>query len=133
MDALAKLHHCMLKVADEVLKERNMVKKTTKKLSFLNFIQRFWLKLQDEDVTEVEGKDVDALIAMLSIEDITDHLQLTTLRPTWAVLRPCKIMINLPNIDESNNALSYCRVGHSVRQASYYRHFQAWIWTAGFD
>ena len=108
MDALAKLHHCMLKVADEVLKERNMVKKTTKKISFLSFIQRFWLKLQDEDVTEVEGKDVDALIAMLSIEDITDHLQLTTLRPTWAVLRPCKIMINIPknyHLDVSNNAL----------------------------
>lgn len=26
MDALAKLHHCMLKVADEVLKARNTVR-----------------------------------------------------------------------------------------------------------
>eukprot|EP00597_Dinobryon_sp_UTEXLB2267_P004843 CAMPEP_0170077316 /NCGR_PEP_ID=MMETSP0019_2-20121128/14156_1 /TAXON_ID=98059 /ORGANISM="Dinobryon sp., Strain UTEXLB2267" /LENGTH=1791 /DNA_ID=CAMNT_0010289569 /DNA_START=144 /DNA_END=5519 /DNA_ORIENTATION=- len=66
LDALAKLHHIMLRVADDAFKDR-----------FARGI-----------TSEVEGKDLDALMAMLTVDEMCQHISVGLLRPTWAVLRP---------------------------------------------
>jgi len=37
----------------------------------------------------VEGKDLDALMALLTIDELCQRISVGQLRPNWAVLRPC--------------------------------------------